>query len=434
MGMKRSGPKPVPMQIERQHVAQVRGVGGAGTWSRGRRGREASELHRRGAEGEERRPRRGRRSCAPPSTGRWASSGEMPARSAPMASRSWRRWRAAAWASISAVTAAGISRGAALSTPATTRSAAALVGSSASARPASASAMRTASSAPEPRGRASSAARAWRGGHLAAQLHVAVALEEALHRLVQLARGLVALGRDRGAVALTQTASSSGGTSRWGARSEARAETPCTVAMSMALQSVLLVQRLRASGSRRARRPASRRRCGRRCRRCARAPAPAPCTPRCPGSCRSGCARCRARRRRLVSPGAPVSLAMPQSRTYTSPYSPSITLAGLRSRWMTPREWAKSTARHAAEKAPRRRRRGKRCAVAASPRARARRISAQGLAAQALHGEELGARPRRRRGRRPGRRRGARAAPAPSPRGGSGRARCRRRGAGRSSA
>ena len=36
--------------------------------------------------------------------------------------------------------------------------------------------------------------------------------------------------------------------------------------------------------------------------------------------------------------GAPTTLARPQSRTYTSPKSPSMTLPGLRSRWTTPRD------------------------------------------------------------------------------------------------
>ena len=34
------------------------------------------------------------------------------------------------------------------------------------------------------------------------------------------------------------------------------------------------------------------------------------------------------------------SLASPQSMTWTSPNAPTITLAGFRSRWMTPRSWA----------------------------------------------------------------------------------------------
>ena len=49
--------------------------------------------------------------------------------------------------------------------------------------------------------------------------------------------------------------------------------------------------------------------------------------------------------------GKPATLDKPQSSTYTSPKSPSMMLLGLRSRCSTPRECAKSTARHAAEKA-----------------------------------------------------------------------------------
>ena len=37
---------------------------------------------------------------------------------------------------------------------------------------------------------------------------------------------------------------------------------------------------------------------------------------------------------------------MPQSSTVTSPKRPTMTLSGLRSRWMMPRLWANSTARH----------------------------------------------------------------------------------------
>jgi hypothetical protein len=36
----------------------------------------------------------------------------------------------------------------------------------------------------------------------------------------------------------------------------------------------------------------------------------------------------------------PSSLAIPQSITCTSPKSPTMMLAGLRSRWTTPRAWA----------------------------------------------------------------------------------------------
>ncbi len=40
----------------------------------------------------------------------------------------------------------------------------------------------------------------------------------------------------------------------------------------------------------------------------------------------------------------PVALASPQSTTSVSPYWPSMTLAGFRSRWSTPRLWAYATA------------------------------------------------------------------------------------------
>jgi hypothetical protein len=36
----------------------------------------------------------------------------------------------------------------------------------------------------------------------------------------------------------------------------------------------------------------------------------------------------------------PRTLASPQSMTWTSPKAPTMTLAGLRSRWITPRLWA----------------------------------------------------------------------------------------------
>ena len=45
-----------------------------------------------------------------------------------------------------------------------------------------------------------------------------------------------------------------------------------------------------------------------------------------------------------ISEFASISLARPQSRTRTSPNSPTMMLAGLRSRCTTPREWAKATA------------------------------------------------------------------------------------------
>ena len=38
------------------------------------------------------------------------------------------------------------------------------------------------------------------------------------------------------------------------------------------------------------------------------------------------------------------SPASPQSMTSTSPNSPTMTLSGFKSRWITPREWAKATA------------------------------------------------------------------------------------------
>ena len=47
-----------------------------------------------------------------------------------------------------------------------------------------------------------------------------------------------------------------------------------------------------------------------------------------------------------LASASPTTRAMPQSSTYTSPYPPSITFAGLRSRWITPRACAKSIARH----------------------------------------------------------------------------------------
>ncbi|MGC4114117.1 MAG: hypothetical protein QM765_05725 [Myxococcales bacterium] len=45
--------------------------------------------------------------------------------------------------------------------------------------------------------------------------------------------------------------------------------------------------------------------------------------------------------------------AMPQSMSTVSPNSPTMTLSGLRSRWTTPRLWAKATALHRFQKAPR---------------------------------------------------------------------------------
>ena len=43
--------------------------------------------------------------------------------------------------------------------------------------------------------------------------------------------------------------------------------------------------------------------------------------------------------RTCESPSGPRSWAMPQSTTTISPYSPTITLSGLRSLWSTPRRW-----------------------------------------------------------------------------------------------
>ncbi|MCG3133359.1 MAG: hypothetical protein HMLKMBBP_00504 [Planctomycetes bacterium] len=45
----------------------------------------------------------------------------------------------------------------------------------------------------------------------------------------------------------------------------------------------------------------------------------------------------------VVSPRSAATFAMPQSMTWTSPNSPSITLSGLRSRWSTPFSCAKWT-------------------------------------------------------------------------------------------
>ncbi len=53
----------------------------------------------------------------------------------------------------------------------------------------------------------------------------------------------------------------------------------------------------------------------------------------------------------IVWSGVSMSFATPQSSRYTSPKSPSMMLAGLRSRWSTPRECAKSTAMQTDEKA-----------------------------------------------------------------------------------
>ena len=42
----------------------------------------------------------------------------------------------------------------------------------------------------------------------------------------------------------------------------------------------------------------------------------------------------------------PTTFASPQSITSTSPNSPTMMLGGFRSRWITPREWAKATPSH----------------------------------------------------------------------------------------
>ena len=77
-------------------------------------------------------------------------------------------------------------------------------------------------------------------------------------------------------------------------------------------------------------------------------PARGPCTPECRAPARHLVAASASseddRGLGLRCAGIPASgvehLGKPQSRTITSPKSPSTMLAGLRSRWITPREWA----------------------------------------------------------------------------------------------
>ncbi|MFO0848788.1 MAG: hypothetical protein U0871_09575 [Gemmataceae bacterium] len=70
--------------------------------------------------------------------------------------------------------------------------------------------------------------------------------------------------------------------------------------------------------------------------------------------------------------GADSTFASPQSITWTSPNAPTITLAGFRSRWITPRLWAKATAKHTCSNARTSR---SRSSGSGSPAARAARSS-----------------------------------------------------------
>ena len=163
-----------------------------------------------------------------------------------------------------------------------------LSGSSANARPSSRIAVRrdssaAAPSAPSARADACSAASAWRVGHLAAPLHVAVAVEVALDGVAHLARAGVALGQRR-----------RGGLDADGLElrrhlARRRAHRRARVGpVERGPEDVLRASRprggARARGARRGWRRASRRPRARRGRAGSRAAARAACTPGCRGA------------------------------------------------------------------------------------------------------------------------------------------------------